>query len=664
MRLERGRCRLLRFRVKSKGPLPGTSKVLFSKDSACSCARRELERGLQLRPCGVRILHRLCLATSKGVTTDFNGHVCSCDPLLVLQKMWPYSYDDEDEDAAELSPDRVVLSVKCAARLGWSLDSPLTVGKVKQLLAIHENMNASERNRMTRAQSKAMKTAAQFTEQDLAIAKEVAAVSNWDFQKFVRSGDVGFLLQQARLREKATPVELGWDAVIRGMVPGGSRHPFVPFARGIKLLPMLASRVATLGQICSTVSAHSKDPLYLVAIGPYQYMAGDKFVIFILSFHLVAMTEASLRSFYQRFRAAERKHRCSSLPFNDEHLAILAFHPLSAPDDHRDLQFVHQLAAVFTACNGKPLVSALPIWIARIKSSTDADVTPRNPDAQGIQYSPFCEMSPVIHLSVSPVCFLPSLSSHAAVAVSVETNVGVPMTHSKQTDEEHPIRIHQDLISQLIPVISLNQPVLDDQIGLLMYHPEHKTPTDSSGAISYAQVQEFYKAVYQKTAVSAVSAPCVMHLVRMVPGEHTSEPVQKKLQALLAHGWLLGGVVALRLQSGCAGAHLTDVLNHLFASESFVQHVHPMVRLSHLSAVCILIDPSTSDQVDLHPISINSYVVPSDWLLSGAVNCLPQDWNRFHADREPWYSVAPLKVHEEVYQLEAAANEKSESNSI
>ena len=141
--------------------------------------------------------------------------------------------------------------MEAAGRLGWSLDSPLTVHQVKQLLAMQEKMKASELTRMTRAQSKALK----FTEQELAIAKEVAAVSLWDFKKFVQSGKVEFLLAQARLREQATPAELEWDAIIRNVFPEGSVGPF--FIPPFFILPVLTSRLTSMRQICAPVGVRS-----------------------------------------------------------------------------------------------------------------------------------------------------------------------------------------------------------------------------------------------------------------------------------------------------------------------------------------------------------------------------------------------------------------------
>ncbi len=220
---------------------------------------------------------------------------------------------DEEDDSAELCSDMVVLSVKAAARLGWSLDSPLTVGKVQELLVIHEKMKASEPNPtlqpITRARSKASK----FTEQELAIAKEIAVVSKWDFKKYVRLGKMEFLLEQARIREQATPWELASDAILRNVFPDGAVGAFEIPPRGVKLLPLLASRLTIMRQMCSIMSTNSKDPLYLVGIGPNGPF-GPTLPHLIVGFHVVAMTEESVRTFYKCFRAKELEHLRSSLP--------------------------------------------------------------------------------------------------------------------------------------------------------------------------------------------------------------------------------------------------------------------------------------------------------------------------------------------------------------
>jgi len=561
--------------------------------------------------------------------------------------MWP-DVDDEG-DSAEPSPDQVVLSVEGAARLRWDLASPLTVGKVQQLLALDEKFEASELTRMTRARTKASK----FTEQELAIAKEVAALSKWDFNKFARSEGVEFLLQQARIREQATPAELGWDAIIRNVYPDGAVGAFEIPPRGVKLLPVLTSRLKTFSQMCSTMSANAKDPLYLVAIGPLQWLIGTP--RFLLSFHLVAMGEGSLRAFYKCFRAAELKHRRSSLPFSDEWYSVLAIHPLSGPDDQRDLQFVNELISTFEVCNGKPLPQTWSADIVRFTSPHHADKTSRRDLMSGRRYTHFTKDLPRDTLSVSPVCFLSSFGTEAPATSSIETNKEATVVlANKSSAEEHPIRIHQDLIGRLMaPRLSNPPTTAGNQIGLLMYHPDHQTPTDSRDPDSYAWLQKSCAFDQPGAVVKHSSTPHATQLIRMETAG--LEQVSLKLQKLASRGWLLGGV-AVCSQENNAGALLLDVLTNLFASEPFAQHVRPMVRLPRVSVLCILLHSVTPAPADVHPISISSYVVPSSWLLAAAHRST-EDWHQRRTGREPWYSVAPLEKHPDFSEIDAAAGQ-------
>ena len=565
---------------------------------------------------------------------------------------------DEEEDSAELCSDVVVLSVKAAARLGWSLDSPLTVGKVQELLVMHEKMKASEPNLtlqpITRARSKASK----LTEQEVAIAKEVAALSKWDFKKFARSGGVAFLLQQARIRAQATPAELGWDAIIRNVHADGAVGAFEIPPRGVELLPVLTSRLMAMNQMCSTMSVNAKDSLYLVAIGPYQWMHGTP--RFLLSFHLVAMAEGSLRAFYKCFRAAELKHRRSSLPFSDEWYSILAIYPLSGPDDQRDLQFVNELISTFEVCNGKPLPRIWSTDIVRFTSPHHADKTSRRDLMSGRRYTHFTKDLPRDTLSVSPVCFLSSsFGTEAPATSSIEINKEATAVLANESLEvEHPIRIHQDLIGRLLVARSSNPPMTSagTQIGLLMYHPDHQTPTDSTDPNSYAWLQELCARLDRRgVAVQFLSTPHVTQLLRVEPGGLDQASVQKQLQVLVSRGWLLGGV-AVCSQEDDADAPLMDVLANLFESKSFALHVQPMVRLPSVSVLCIRLHPLMPDPADVRPISISSYVVPSTWLLSAAHRSA-DDWKQCRTDREPWYSVAPLEEHPDFSQIEAEADE-------
>jgi hypothetical protein len=186
---------------------------------------------------------------------------------------------------------------------------------------------------------------------------------------------VEFLLAQARLREQATPWELASDAMMRSLFPDGSCGAFTLRPRGVKLLPVLVSRLTSIRQICSTISAGSMDHWYLVGIGPQQYMAGG--TRFILSFHLVAITEESLLSFYRCFNAKIVEHVCNRLPFHQDMYGILTVYPLSAPDDQRDLQFVHKLVRTFDVFNQKPSPQRWSDEIFRFTSPNHADKTYR-----------------------------------------------------------------------------------------------------------------------------------------------------------------------------------------------------------------------------------------------------------------------------------------------
>ncbi len=552
----------------------------------------------------------------------------------------------------------MVLSVAAAGRLGWTLNSPLTVRKVQQLLAMQEKMNSSELNRTTRAQSKVSK----FTEQELAIAKEVAEVSLWDFKKFTRSGDVEFLLAQARLREQATPWELASDAIVRSVYPDGARGAFTLLPRGMKLLPVLGSRLTTMRQMCTTISVDSKDPLYLVGIGPLAYMFG--MARFILSFHLVAMTEKSLLSFYKCFFAKSLEHRHSKLPFHKDLYGILAIHPLSAPDDQRDLQFVHKLVRTFDVFYQKPSLQSWSDQIFRFTSPNHADKTYRRDLMSGVHYTPFTNDSPECQnkLSIGPVCFLPSVVSDAPATSSIETNKEVThvVKENKQLAEAHPVRIHQDLIGQLLVDPISNLPTAaGSRIGLLMYHPDHQTPTDSSDTSSYAFLQELCARFDQpRVAIQFPSTPHVTLLIQMEPAGPDQISMKQKPQGLASRGWLLGGVVAAGLQKNNNDASLTDTLLQMFSSELFAQHVRPVVQLPKVSAICILLNP---DQTAGHPISIVHYVVPSNWLLP-AVDDSRQDWDQCRTDCEPWYSVAPLEEHPDFNATEAAASYATEAS--
>jgi len=563
---------------------------------------------------------------------------------------------DEDEDSAELSSDHVVLSVEDAARLGWLLDSPLTLRQVQELLVLHEKMKASEHNPHPRPITRGFVKASKFTEQEMAIAKEVAALSKWDFKKYVRLGKMEFLLQQARIREQATPAELAMDAIIRNVFPDGTVGAFEIPPRGVELLPVLTSRLMALNRMCSTMSANAKDPLYLVAIGPYQRMHGMP--LFLLSFHLVAMVEGSLRAFYKCFRAAELKHRRSSLPFSDEWYSILAIHPLSGPDDQRDLQFVNELLSTFEFCNGKPLPRIWSTGIVRFTSPHHADKTSRRDLMSGRSYTRFTKDLPRDTLSVSPVCFLSSFGTEAPATSSVEINKEATAVLAHESLEvEHPIRIHQDLIGRLLVARSSNPPMTSagTQIGLLMYHPDQQTPTDSTDLNSYAWLQALCARFDRsEVAVQFPSTPHVMQLLRVEPGGLDQASVQKQLQVLVSRGWLLGGV-AVCSQEDNANAPPLDVLTNLLKSESFARHMQPMVRLPSVSVLCIRLHPLMPDPADVRPISISSYVVPSTWLLSAAHRSA-DDWKQCRTDREPWYSVAPLEEHPDFSQIEAEAD--------
>lgn len=521
---------------------------------------------------------------------------------------------DEEEESAELSSDQVVFSVEDAARLGWSLDSPLTVGKVQELVAMQVKVKGSELRRMTRAGSKIRN----FTEQELSMAKEVAALSRWDFKQFARSGDVGFLLEQARLRQQATPWEVASDAMVRNVYPDGACGAFTLLPRGVKLLPVLTSRLTSMSQICAPVGASSKDPLYLVGIGPMTHMAGGP--RFLLSFHLVAMTEKSLHAFYTCFKEQERQHFHSSMPFRKDSYGILAIYPLRACDDQRDLQFLQELARTFEACYRKSSNKCLPHhWsqsIVRFTSPNHADRTLRQDYMSGISYAPFHKDNPEIMLSVSPTCFLPSFCTDAWVTSSVETNkeAAVVMAN-KPPAEVHPIRIHQDLVGQLLMGPgSTQRTAVANQIGLLLYHPNHETPTDITDQNSYAWLQELCARFDQpQLAIKFPSTPHVTQLIRMEPAGLAQASLQKQLQMLASRGWLLGGVAVCSQESN-ADAQL-DILTHLFASELFAQHVRAMVRLPSVSVVCILLHPSTPAPAEVPPISISSYVIPSTWLV-------------------------------------------------
>ncbi len=556
----------------------------------------------------------------------------------------------------------MILSLAAVRRLGWSLDSPLTIGKVKFLLDMQEKFAASNQLRTTPAQSKA----SEYTEQELAIAKEVAAVSLWDFNKFVRSGNVDFLLAQARLREQATPAEIGWDSIIRNVYPDGAVGAFTLPPREVKLLPVLSSRLASMREICSTLSVGTKDPLYLVAIGPYQWAFG--LPLFLISFHLVAMTEASLRAFYKCFREAEMKHRRSSLPFSDEWYRILAIHPLSAPHDQRDLQFVHELVRTFQVCNEKPLPVSWSERIVRIKSSS-ADTTLRKQQASSVHYEPFADVAGKVKLSVSPVCFLTTFCCGASALPSIKSDNEV--THAvvkgdMQLVKEHPVRIHQDLVGQLLPIDISNPSTADDQIGILMYHPDCKMPTDES-TDSYAYLRRLCALGKPTQAGKSTSSPHVTHLLRVELRdlEQSADVMHQKLRMLHSRGWLLGGVAALRPQQTNASAPLTDILIRLFASELFNQHVRPMVQLPLVSVVCIILSSSALDNpVQVHPISISSYVVPTSWLLPAGVPRSTEDWKEYRTDRELWYSVAPLEKHPDFSEMEATAGQAPEVSTI
>jgi len=517
---------------------------------------------------------------------------------------------------------------------------------------------------MTRAQSKARK----FTEQELATAKETAVSSRWDFKKFARSGGVEFLLEQARTREQATSAELAWDAIIRNVHPDGAVGAFTIPPRGVKLLPLLASRLTIMRQMCSIMIANSKDPLYLVGIGPDGPFS-PSLPHFILGFHVVAMTEKSVRSFYKCFRAKELEHFRSSLPRRKDRYGILAIFPLSAPDDQRDLQFVHKLVQTFEACYGKPLPQFWSHDIVRFTSSDHADKAHRRDLMSGIGYDMFTKDLPEVTLSVSAVCFLSPFSNDASTASSTASSTqgnsnvaSLEVMDNQQFAREHPVRIHQDLIGRLlVGPISNKSAAAGNQIGLLVYHPDHQTPPDSTNKDSYAWLQAFYIGRDPGVATEFPSTPHVTQLLRMVPAEVEQVAVKQKLQMLASRGWLLGGVVVVCSQENNAGAPLTDVIN-LFASQPFVQHVRPMVRLPNVSVASILLHPSTPDPANVHLLPISSCVVPSTWLLSAEHRSV-EDWSQCRTDREPWYSVAPLEEeHADFSEIEAAASQASEGS--
>lgn len=219
------------------------------------------------------------------------------------------------------------------------------------------------------------------------------------------------------------------------------------------------------------------------------------------------------------------------------------------------------------------------------------------------------------------------------------------MMAKKPSVEEHPIRIHQDLIGWLLTdPISTQPTAVGNQIGLLMYHPDLQTPTDSTDQDSYAWLQELCARFDQPgVAVKFPSTPHVTQLIRMEPAEKEQDSVKQKLQTLAARGWLLGGVIVVCSQENDAGAPLTGVIN-LLASEPFAQHVRPMVQLPNVSVVSILLHLSTPDPANVHPISISSYVIPSTWLLSVEHRSV-EDWSQCRTDREPWYYGREKSIH-------------------
>jgi hypothetical protein len=282
----------------------------------------------------------------------------------------------------------------------------------------------------------------------------------------------------------------------------------------------------------------------------------------------------------------------------------------------------------------------------------------------GVNYAPFTNDSPECQnqLSIGPVCFLPSVISDAPATSSIETNKEIThvVKENKQLAEAHPVRIHQDLIGQLLVDPISNLPTAaGSRIGLLMYHPDHQTPTDSSDMSSYAFLQELCARFNRpRVAIQFPCTPLVTQLIQIEPAGLEQTSMKQKLQELASRGWLLGGVVAVGLQKNNAGASLTDALLQLFRSESFAQLVRPMVRLPKVSAICILLNP---DQTDGPPISIVHYVVPSNWLRS-TVDHSTRDWNQCRTDCELWYSVALLEKHTDFNATEAAASHATEAS--